>query len=88
MPTSRGKKGVTAANGINRDAKRAGELAIEPVSETYDALADVYAEKYEAGNPDQLFLDEFLSHLKKRAPRPGPRDRQRASIFLRPWHAC
>lgn len=33
----------------------------------YDALAEVYADHYESGNPDQPFLNEFLSHLRRGA---------------------
>jgi SAM-dependent methyltransferase len=37
------------------------------VIEVYDTLAKIYADQYESGNPDRPFLDEFLSHVPKRA---------------------
>jgi len=39
----------------------------EDVIEVYDALAEVYADHYESGNPDRPFLNEFLSHLRRGA---------------------
>jgi SAM-dependent methyltransferase len=37
----------------------------EQVVEVYDALAEVYADHYESGNPDRPFLNDFLSHLRR-----------------------
>jgi ubiquinone/menaquinone biosynthesis C-methylase UbiE len=39
----------------------------EQVIAVYDALAEVYADHYECGNPDRPFLNEFLSHLARGA---------------------
>jgi SAM-dependent methyltransferase len=44
-----------------------GRSGAKQVIEVYDALAEVYADQYESGNPDRPFLNEFLSHLPKRA---------------------
>jgi predicted TPR repeat methyltransferase len=41
-----------------------GRSAPDQVIEVYDALAEVYADHYECGNPDRPFLEEFLSHLR------------------------
>ena len=39
----------------------------EQVIEVYNALAEVYADQYESGNPDRPFLDAFRSHLRRGA---------------------
>jgi hypothetical protein len=44
-----------------------GGSAAEQVIEVYDALAELYADHYEFGNPDRPFLNEFLSHLRRGA---------------------
>jgi predicted TPR repeat methyltransferase len=41
-----------------------GRSAPDQVIEVYDALAEVYADHYECGNPDRPFLEKFLSHLR------------------------
>src|SRR6266700_5342450 len=70
-------------------SEHAQTLVGEPVIEIYDALAKDYAEHYESGNPDRLFLDEFLEPPEKglTASRPGPRNGKRGQVFLRSWHA-
>jgi SAM-dependent methyltransferase len=51
----------------NRTIRTNLPTCIEQVSETYDAIASIYSDKYEAGDPDKVFLDEFLSHVEKGA---------------------
>ncbi len=52
----------------SRVAQSASSRSVaEQVIEVYDALAEVYADHYESGNPDRPFLNEFLSHLRRGA---------------------
>jgi SAM-dependent methyltransferase len=58
-------EGPQSGSRITRSA--AGGSVPEQVIEVYDALAEVYADHYECGNPDRPFLNEFLSHLARGA---------------------
>jgi SAM-dependent methyltransferase len=58
-------EGPQSGSRITRSA--AGGSVSEQVIEVYDALAEVYADHYECGNPDRPFLNEFLSHLTRGA---------------------
>jgi ubiquinone/menaquinone biosynthesis C-methylase UbiE len=55
-------EGRRSRSGVAKPA--AGGSVAEQVIEVYDALAEVYADHYESGNPDRPFLNEFLSHLR------------------------
>jgi SAM-dependent methyltransferase len=58
-------KGHQSRSRVARSAT-SGSVA-KHVIEVYDALAEAYADHYESGNPDQPFLNEFLSHLRSGA---------------------
>src|SRR6202521_5665767 len=58
-------EGRQSGSRVTRSA--AGGSGPEQVIEVYDALAEVYADYYESGNPDRPFLNEFLSHLRSGA---------------------
>jgi SAM-dependent methyltransferase len=62
LSISTSMRGRQSRGRIARSATGRSEAA--QVVEVYNALAEVYADHYESGNPDRPFLEEFLSHLQ------------------------